>query len=404
MRISTANSYDAGVVTLQRRQTELTDAQERLTSGKRVTRASDDPVAAARAERALAGEARVRASERSVENSRSMMMQAEGALGEAGELMQQAREIIVNSGNASYGAAERKSMAVQLGQIRDQLMAIANRSDGAGSFLFGGQGASVQPFVDSRPQAGVVPEQTGATYVGSAGVAMTEPGSNLPLALDGAAIWLSARTGNGVFDVRPPTGGQGAWVETARVIAPGSITGNNYDVAYDAATQSVAITNTDTGAVVGSRPFVAGQAIEFDGIELTLNGTPLDGETYRIVPSTANLSVFGALDKAVADLSNGAGGAALNQSVFDNLRNLDAAMGGLQAARSRAGEALSRIDSASNQLASEKLHHQTERASAEDLDMVAAISEFESKQTGYDAALKSYSMVQRMSLFQYLNV
>ena len=36
--------------------------------------------------------------------------------------------------------------------------------------------------------------------------------------------------------------------------------------------------------------------------------------------------------------------------------------------------------------------------------MVEAISSFDSKQTGYDAALKSYSMVQRMSLFQYLNV
>ncbi len=35
--------------------------------------------------------------------------------------------------------------------------------------------------------------------------------------------------------------------------------------------------------------------------------------------------------------------------------------------------------------------------------MIAAISEFENRQTGYDAALKSYSMVQRMSLFQYIN-
>ena len=36
--------------------------------------------------------------------------------------------------------------------------------------------------------------------------------------------------------------------------------------------------------------------------------------------------------------------------------------------------------------------------------MVAALSQFQNKQSGYDAALKSYSMVQRMSLFQYLNV
>ena len=34
--------------------------------------------------------------------------------------------------------------------------------------------------------------------------------------------------------------------------------------------------------------------------------------------------------------------------------------------------------------------------------MTEAISEFQNQQTGYDAALKTYSIVQRMSLFQYL--
>jgi flagellar hook-associated protein 3 FlgL len=33
---------------------------------------------------------------------------------------------------------------------------------------------------------------------------------------------------------------------------------------------------------------------------------------------------------------------------------------------------------------------------------VEAISRFQSQQSGYDAALKSYSIVQRLSLFQYI--
>ena len=37
-RITTAHSFDTGVERLQKRQSELTDAQERLTSGKRVSR------------------------------------------------------------------------------------------------------------------------------------------------------------------------------------------------------------------------------------------------------------------------------------------------------------------------------------------------------------------------------
>jgi flagellar hook-associated protein 3 FlgL len=35
--------------------------------------------------------------------------------------------------------------------------------------------------------------------------------------------------------------------------------------------------------------------------------------------------------------------------------------------------------------------------------MVSAISTFQNEQNGYDAALKSYAMVQQLSLFQYVN-
>ena len=72
--------------------------------------------------------------------------------------------------------------------------------------------------------------------------------------------------------------------------------------------------------------------------------------------------------------------------------------------RSLAGDALNRVDSVSSRLDSVKLQASVERSDAEDLDMVQAISNFQNQQTGYEAALKSYSMVQRLSLFQYLNV
>ena len=53
MRVNTATQYERSIDTLQQRQQALQASQERLTSGKRVTRPSDDPTAAARAERAL---------------------------------------------------------------------------------------------------------------------------------------------------------------------------------------------------------------------------------------------------------------------------------------------------------------------------------------------------------------
>ena len=71
MRISTANAFDSSLSTLQRRQQALTTAQEQLTSGKRVLKPSDDPAAAAQAERALAKVSRTEAQMRAIDASRN---------------------------------------------------------------------------------------------------------------------------------------------------------------------------------------------------------------------------------------------------------------------------------------------------------------------------------------------
>ena len=68
----------------------------------------------------------------------------------------------------------------------------------------------------------------------------------------------------------------------------------------------------------------------------------------------------------------------------------------------RPGETLNRLDRLGSRLAQEKLDAQQARSEAEDLDMVQAISDFQNRQSGYDAALQTYSIVQRMSLFDYL--
>src|SRR5580765_8321697 len=111
MRISTANGYTTALDSLMNRQSALSDTQDQLTSGKRVNRASDDPAAAARSERALAVERRTVADQRAVDASNNAMTLTESALGDAGSLLQQAREALVAAGNATYSDAERKGLA-----------------------------------------------------------------------------------------------------------------------------------------------------------------------------------------------------------------------------------------------------------------------------------------------------
>jgi flagellar hook-associated protein 3 FlgL len=396
MRISTASSFDTGVDTLLKRQGELAQAQERLASGKRVARASDDPAAAARAEHALAAVLRSDTSQRAVDASRTAIEQTESALGDANDLLQQAREALVAGGNAAYGDDQRHSIAEQLKAIRDQLFMVANRSDGAGSYLFGGQGATQKPFVDGPG---------GVRFAATPGQISTEQTTALPLTTDGSAVWLAAPTGNGVFATSAGPGVANAQIDGGQVADPALLTGADYTLQFSVAggATTYAILKNGAPTAVTAAPYVAGQAIAFDGMTMSVSGTPADGDTFQVTPSTASLSVFDTLDKAIADLaSSGRSGAQRAQATADNLRNVDSVMGRMQSARSLAGAVLNRIDSETDRLSAQKLSAQTEQSAAEDLDMVQAISDFQTRQTGYDAALKSYSMVQRLSLFQYL--
>ena len=71
MRITTFNAYENTISNLQSRQRSLQQSQQQLTSGKRVDKPSDDPVAAARAERALAAMTRSDSHQRALQAARS---------------------------------------------------------------------------------------------------------------------------------------------------------------------------------------------------------------------------------------------------------------------------------------------------------------------------------------------
>ena len=397
MRISTANSYDTGINTLMQRQVDMANLQNQLTTGKRVNQASDDPAAAAQAERALAAQGQIAASQSAVAASQTIMTQTESSLGDAGNLLQSARALIVQAGNATLSDSDRQSIATQLQSIRSQLLAIANESNGAGTYIFGGQGATQKPFVDTP---------SGVQYAAVAGQTMAGAGTNLPLTTDGNAVWLSAPTGNGVFVTSADPSVTDATIDTGTVSDPSALTGAAYTLSFTvmAGATTYAVLKNGAPTAVTAAPYVSGQPITVDGMTVTVSGTPSTGDQFQIAPSTPTLSVFGTLDKAISDLSTpGRTGSQIAQSVSGTLQSMDSVMNNLEAARGVAGDVLNSIGNETSRLNTQNLAAQTNQSNAEDVDMVSAISDFQAQQNGYDAALKAYAMVQQLSLFQYVN-
>jgi len=412
MRIATAFTYDQSIANLQSRQQQLATSQQQLTSGKRVNYASDDPTSAARAERALASLSRNEADQRTLDASRNVMTVAESALGSATDLLQTARETLVDAGNGSYSDSDRASLAVKLANIRTQLLTVANTSDGGGGFVFGGAGSSTAPFVDTA---------TGVSFQGQTGESLASSSDKLNLTVNGQQIWLQGKSGNGVFNTAPganantslANSGTG-WISSGSVVTPSQLPypaaaspAPVYSVAFHVAAGVTTYDVLEDGNPLSSGlPYKSGQQIDITGkgMAVAIAGAPADGDTFNLTESQNNLNIFTALDNAITALkSTNAPGSTIAQAVNTGLTQVDAAMSSVQGARAAVGEQLNRMDSLQTRNETLKLAAQTEKSNAEDLDMVAAISKFQNQQTGYQAALQSYASIQKLSLFQYIN-
>ena len=396
MRLGTANTYDAALDQLMKRQAEMASQQEKLTSGKRVNRPSDDPTGATQAERAMTRLARVESDQRALDMQRNALTVAESTLGESTNLIQNFRELVVSAGNTSFGTRERAAIALQLTGLRDQLFALANQADSNGIPLFGGLGSAGEPFLDAT--AGVVfqgiPGQRASTEI------------SVPGAMDGQAIWMKVPSGNGVFNSALNGANTGtAWTNVGQVVTPSAVTGNNYTIAFTVAAgvTTYGVTNTTTAATVATgQPYVAGQAITFDGISMVVNGALQNGDAVQVTPSTT-LDMFQILDDAIAGIRNASSNSAVSQTVSLALTQVDSGMDRIQAARGQAGDWLNRADTISDAQKKQSVQLEADRSRAEDLDMVKGISDFQKFQTGYQAALQSYAQVQKLSLFNYIN-
>ncbi|GAW92904.1 flagellar hook-associated protein FlgL [Calderihabitans maritimus] len=124
----------------------LNEQHNRLSSGKRVSRPSDDPVAAARimALKTALGENRQYA--KNVDDALSWLQTTETALSNATAVLQRIRELVVYAGNPSHTSKELETIGREIEQLVTHLVEIAN-TEYAGIYVFGGHRTQGPPYV-----------------------------------------------------------------------------------------------------------------------------------------------------------------------------------------------------------------------------------------------------------------
>ncbi|PPI86045.1 flagellin [Marinobacter maroccanus] len=119
-------------------------ALERLSSGLRINSAKDDAAGLAISQRF---EAQIKGLNQAVRNANdgiSLAQTAEGALGEAGTILQRVRELAVQSANETNSSSDRRALQDEVNQLVSELDRIASTTEFNGSKLLDGTFGTAQ--------------------------------------------------------------------------------------------------------------------------------------------------------------------------------------------------------------------------------------------------------------------
>lgn len=415
MRVSTSMIYGGGATGIQNRQFDLYKLQNQLSTGRRVLVPADDPIASA--------QVLVTTQNQSVNtqfldnqaNAASQLTELEDRVGAIANLLQTVKERAVEAGNGAYSDSDRKTIAAEVRQRFDELLGLANASDGMGLHVFAGFKGDTQPFSVS----GQVGSRTIA-YDGDDGKRQIQVESSrmMDVSESGNDIFMRIPQGNGTFAFTAGTSNTGTGILGAASVISG-FDGSTYDIEFEPvlppATTSTTYQLTVTPlsgppVVTAGLAFVAGQDIVLGSgvnqFKVSITGTPAAGDTFQVAPST-NQSIFKTLDDMIRVLETGVSGSASGRAVYRNeltnvSENLNQAYNHILDQQTSIGARRVALDSLTNAGNDFDLQFQTDLSRLQDLDYADAISRFTARQVQLEAAQKSFTQISKLNLFNYL--
>jgi flagellar hook-associated protein 3 FlgL len=127
---------------------KLIRAQEQVSSGKKLLRPSDNPIAAATVlalQRQLGDVSRY---SQAIDTARPLLEQGMGALSEASSILTEARGLAIQGLNGTLNDADRSGLAQNLRLLKSRLLEVANTKLGD-RYIFGGTATKHMPFTET---------------------------------------------------------------------------------------------------------------------------------------------------------------------------------------------------------------------------------------------------------------
>lgn len=385
MRISTSQYYNSSLAGLNRQNAELNTIQKQIATGSKVQTAADNPADAARIVELNRNIERNEQYQQNQDVAFNRLSQSETVLSAVDAAIQRATNLIANSPTA---ASNTRVQITQ--QLKDELAIVvdlANTRDTNGDYLYAGHQVDQKPYSTDVLGNVVSNGDEGQRQIQIADHRRVSDGDS------GFAVFQTIQSTPNAANA-----GTGA-LNRGQVIDASALTGNDYTLTYTAGTNTVDVVDNVTAATVYSGTYTPGGAITFDGLSISLNGTPSDGDNFTL----SEASMFSTLEDVIATLDNPAATAAdIRTAVDQAAAELALESENLTEVRNSIASRMSMINTEQeiNTTMSELM--KDHRSELNDVDMTEAVLRLQQFQTSLQAAQQAFAQTQQLSLFNYL--
>ena len=406
---------------------KIADTQERVSTGKSILRASDDPVAAVNLSVAKEQSLILEQFQRNIAAAETKLNLTDTTLQQAVNVLTRFSELITMARNGALNEEGHLAISTEMKQLKEVLLGLANTTDANGQGIFGGYNGVDRPF--EMKTDGTV------EYLGNRGQNSLQISENMTVStnIDGGSAFMRINTDGGrrnLFDIVDLTINA---VETASAFSP-KANANWYAEVYFELPSRMEEWSLDLTGSLGSKTITA--SINEGGLQNLVDainavsaetGTRAelgpDGKRIALQDdmngniTIENIQIEGidaALDQVTSYLEftgrDAAGNATTktmkmtdeDQLVSASIGNMQKAIDNLSLQRAYVGGQLSKAATQTDVIGSRKLAVEKDVSRLGDADLAALITELQSQLTNLNAAQAAFAKIGQQSLFDYI--
>jgi flagellar hook-associated protein 3 FlgL len=355
-------AFDQVASNVSKNRKQMADLQNQAATQKRVTKPSDDPLAASRVlgERVdLAGK---RQFGKNLDYAKSFLDFTDESLAELSDTLIRAKELALSQSNdASANEDSRRAVATEIEQLYNQMVQIGNRKLGD-RFIFGGFKTTSSPFDEE------------GSYKGDNGEMKihVDKEAFLTMNLPGSRVFLGEGVGQDGVSVKSE--------EQPRTIEEWN--------------QRQALKNQDVPE--GANPELRGPASE-QSPQFPWSEQHLQEHEPPADPNTAAVNLFSVMKGLLISLR-----ANDKQGVQESLNSLDQGLSQVVLARSQVGSRSSVLENYSQTLDKSKVDSQAAISQLEDADIFKTVSDINKTESTLQATLQTSGKLIEKSLLDFL--